>query len=169
MIEIRREWPEDINGISSVLEKAFGQPNEAKLVNALREHGKHVLSLVALKDGEIVGYILFTRVTVDSKAGNYEILGLAPVGVLPVYQRQGIGIALTNKALEILKAEGHKAVIVLGHPEYYPRFGFIPASRFGIRWELECPDGAFMALELVEGALTGKGGVARFELEFDGV
>lgn len=169
MIEIRRERSEDLGAIYEVQEKAFGQPNEARLVDALREHGKHVLSLVAVKGVRVVGHILFTKMTIQSKTGNHEVLGLAPVGVLPDYQRLGIGIALTNRALEILKEEGHEAVIVLGHPEYYPRFGFVPASRFGIRWEVECPDGAFMALELVAGALKGKGGVAKFEPEFDDV
>ncbi len=113
--------------------------------------------------------MLFTNVTVTTADGDeMGLLSLAPVGVLPSRQNEGIGTMLIEAGLEQLRAEGHPAVVVLGHPSYYPRFGFVPASSFGLRWEMDAPDEAFMALELSAGALAGVRGVVRFRPEFDG-
>jgi len=117
----------------------------------------------------VVGHALFTRVTVMSEYGEeVGLLGLAPVAVLPSHQGRGIGTLLIEAALERLRAEGHPAVVVLGHPAYYPRFGFVPAGNFGLRSELEAPDEAFMAVELSAGALAGVRGIVRFRPEFAG-
>jgi putative acetyltransferase len=121
-------------------------------------------------DYRLVGHVLFTRVTVATDHGDeVGLLGLAPVAVLPSYQGQGVGTMLIEAGLEQLRAAGHPAVVVLGHPSYYPRFGFVPASRFGLRWEIDAPDEAFMAMELSVGALSGIRGVVRFRPEFSGI
>jgi putative acetyltransferase len=117
----------------------------------------------------LVGHVLFTPATVTPEHGEaVGLLGLAPVAVLPSCQGQGIGTMLVEIGLERLRAEGYPAVVVLGHPAYYPRFGFVPASHFGLRWEMDAPDEAFMALELSAGALAGVQGVVRFRSEFSG-
>ena len=110
----------------------------------------------------MVGHIAFSPVTIEP-AGS--AIGLAPMAVLPAHQRRGIGGRLVREGLEQLRAAGHGAVVVLGHPEYYPRFGFTRASRFGLRCELDCPDEAFMALELVPGALANRAGLVRYRRE----
>jgi putative acetyltransferase len=137
-------------------------------VDVLRAAGKVTLSLVAVLEGKIVGHILFSTVTIDSAAGSTSAIGLAPMAVLPEHQRRGIGSMLVREGLDACRAAGHRAVIVLGHPEYYPRFGFVRASRFGLTWEHEVQDEAFMAIELVPGALAGGPGVVRYQPEFEG-
>jgi putative acetyltransferase len=164
---IRPERPGDADAIRHVNERAFGQAAEARLVDALREAGVLTLSLVAESAGMVVGHLAFSPVTIAGPAGTREAVGLAPMAVLPERQGQGIGALLVRAGLEALRAAGHGAVVVLGHPHYYPRFGFAPASRWGLRWERDCPDEAFMALELRAGALEGAGGVVRFRPEFD--
>jgi len=166
-IEIRRERPGDEAGIRMVNECAFAQPNEADLVDAVRTAGAATLSLVAVLKDELVGHILFTPVTVQSPKGDFEAVGLAPMAVMPGLQRNGIGSQLVSRGLAELRAAGHEVVVVVGHAEYYPRFGFVKASGYGIRWEHQVPDEVFMALELKPGALRGLGGgVVRFRAEF---
>jgi putative acetyltransferase len=97
------------------------------------------------------------------------VAGLGPMAVRPAWQRQGIGSQLVREGLEECWRSGYEAVVVLGHPEYYPRFGFVPASRFGLRCEFEAPDEAFMALELRSGVLSAGGGVVRYASEFSKV
>lgn len=124
-----------------------------------------LVSLVALDEGAIVGHILFSPVTVD---GHPELLlmGLAPMAVAPEHQRRGIGSALVEAGLTACKALGATAVVVLGHPEYYPRFAFRPASGWGLVSEYDAPDEAFMALELRDGALRGVSGTVRYHPAF---
>ncbi len=129
---IRAEQPTDIVAIHQVVEAAFGQPAEAELVDRLRANGKAVLSLVAENYGVIVGQILFSEVTVEVNPPAIKLIGLAPLAVAPAQQRSGIGSLLSRAGLEGCRALGYQAAVVLGHPEYYPRFGFVPASRFGI-------------------------------------
>ncbi|HET9036717.1 MAG TPA: N-acetyltransferase [Myxococcaceae bacterium] len=162
-IAIRRERPGDEPAVHRVNESAFGGPDEAAIVNALRANGGMTLSLVAELGGTVVGHILFSPVTIEP-AGT--AIGLAPMAVLPGHQRRGVGGRLVREGLELLRAAGHRAVVVLGHPEYYPRFGFIRASRFGLRCEFECPDEAFMAIELSPGALANRDGLVRYRREF---
>ncbi|MCP3919788.1 MAG: N-acetyltransferase [bacterium] len=157
---VRTETPADHEAVRNVHALAFGGPGEAALVDALRAAGKGRVSLVAEVDGEIVGHCLFSPMTVE---GDAVVLGLAPVGVLPAWQSRGAGSALIRKGLETCHAD---AVVVLGHPSYYPRFGFVPASRFGLMSEYDVPDDHFMALELRPGALHDMRGVARYASEF---
>jgi putative acetyltransferase len=152
-----------------VNQEAFGQDLEADLVDTLRANGKVVLSLVAELNGQVVGHILFTPVTIESANRTITVLGLAPMAVLPPYQRRGIGTGLVERALARLKTAGHRGVVVLGHPVYYPRFGFVPASTFGIRSEYDAPDAAFLALELIPDGLKDCAGLAKFQPEFAGV
>lgn len=161
---IRPEIPADIPQIHAVVAAAFETDAEARLVDALRASGNATISLVAEQEGAIVGHILFSPVTVDGTA--VPVLGLAPVSVVPAHQRQGIGGALIREGLTRAAARGYTAAVLLGHPEYYPRFGFVPASRFGLRCEYDCPDEAFMALELSPGALAGLSGLVQYRAEF---
>jgi putative acetyltransferase len=169
MVTIRPEQPKDLAGIRHVNEAAFGQPNEANLVDSLRAHGKVVLSLVAIHDNKIAGHILFSPVTIESEGKTFAAIGLGPMAVLPEYQGTGIGSALIDNSLEQCREAGHSCVVVLGHPEYYPRFGFVPASKFGIKCEYEAPDEAFMVIELRKGALQGRSGTVKYQPEFNEV
>ena len=165
-MKIRRERPEDIDAIHQLNEEAFEGAEEADIV--VRDANALTLSLVAVLDETVVGHIAFSSVTIESENGSKEAIGLAPMAVLPKFQRKGIGIALVNAGLSELIMMGHCAVVVVGHPEYYPRFGFTPASSFGIRWEIEVPDEAFMLKELTEGALRGVTGIVKYRPEFNG-
>jgi putative acetyltransferase len=162
---VRLERADDIHAIRAVNLEAFETSLEADLVDALRERAKLILSLVADEDGAIVGHILFSPVSLPGGAET-RIVGLAPMAVLQARQRQGIGSALVREGLERCREMGYDAVVVLGHPAYYPRFGFLPASRFGIGCEYDVPDEVFMALELVPGALRGKSGTIRYHPAF---
>ena len=104
-------------------------------------------------------------VTIDSPGGQVAAIGLAPMAVLPRHQRKGIGSRLVREGLDQLRRLEHEAVVVVGHAGYYPRFGFVPASRFGLRWENDCPDENFMAIELRPGGLAGRAGVVRYRPE----
>jgi putative acetyltransferase len=168
MTSIRREYPEDIAAIRAVNEAAFEESAEADIVDALRDACADLLSLVAESDGEIVGHILFSPVTIDDESQSKQGMGLAPMAVIPNHQRQGIGSKLVEAGLEMLREQGCPFVIVLGHPEFYPRFGFVPASRQGLRCQWEgIPDAAFMVLVLNEDTMAGVTGVARYRDEFD--
>jgi putative acetyltransferase len=135
----------------------------------LRAAGALLLSLVAVENGKVVGHIAFSPVEIRSEEGTVETVGLAPLAVLPEYQQKGIGLHLVEWGLQELQAAGHKIVFVLGDPNYYRRFGFVPAARYRIRWEHKAPDEAFMVKELRIDALYGVIGVARFRPEFDSV
>src|SRR5262249_2325845 len=130
---VRPEAPGDVGAVRLVCEQAFGGPGEANLVDALRRNGKVTLSLVAEVRGAVVGHVLFSPAGIAPAGGPGEVVGLAPLAVLPVYQRRGVGSALVRAGLAGLLAAGHGAVVVLGHPGYYPRFGFQPAAGFGLR------------------------------------
>ena len=163
---IRRERSGDAARIRAVNLAAFEGSAEADIVDRLRAAHAPQLSLVAAFGSEIVGHILFSEVTVgDERAATG--MGLAPMAVVPRHQNRGVGSALVRRGLEILRGEGCPFVVVLGHPGYYPRFGFVPASRYRIESEYEgVPDEAFMALELAPGGLEGVSGVARYRREF---
>ena len=166
---VRRERPEDVAAVRRVNERAFGRPDEARLVDSLRSAGKVVLSLVAVEDGQVVGHILFSPVTIESEGQTLSGVGLAPMAVLPEVQRHGIGSLLVKAGLSQCQHEGHSYVVVLGHPEYYPLFGFVPASTYGFRSEYEVPDEAFMIMGFRDEVLRGRGGVVRYQPEFDGL
>jgi putative acetyltransferase len=164
-MRIRRERAADVAAVRRVNEAAFATTLEANLVDRLREDAKPIISVVADEDGLVVGHILFSPVTLSSDSGTL-VMGLAPMAVLPDWQRRRIGSSLVHAGLDECRLKGAVAVVVLGHPTYYPRFGFKPASTFGITSEYEVPDDAFMAIELMPGALEGKGGVVRYHAAF---
>lgn len=168
MVEIRKETAADQASVFEVNKLAFGQDNEARFVDAIRCSDSYVqdLSLVAEKDGEIVGHILFTIQPIAGKDGDFTALMLAPVAVKPGYQRQGIGSKLLTEGLKACKEKGYTAVIVVGHPEYYPKFGFREARALGIEASFPVPDEAFMALELVPGSLKDVSGTIALAPEF---
>lgn len=166
-IVVREERPEDVPAIHKVNERAFGRIDEANIVDAVRDARAVVLSLVAEHADKLVGHILFSPVSIDLPSGTREVVGLAPMAVVPELQRKGIGSRLVREGLATLKAAEHKGVVVLGHPHYYPRFGFVPASRFGLRSAIDASGEAFMALELRDGSLDElRGGVAHYRPEF---
>ena len=166
---IRPERSEDASRVRHVNELAFGQPMEADLVERLRQACTDSLSLVA-EDDAVVGHILFTPVVIESAERRVLGMGLAPMAVLPGRQRQGIGSQLVRRGLDILHERGCPFVVVVGHPEYYQRFGFEPASthRLASQWE-GVPDAAFMVLILDAHAMAGVSGVAKYRAEFSEV
>jgi putative acetyltransferase len=166
MTEFRLEKPGDEAGIRVLNEQAFGQPNEASLVDALRERGAFVLSMVATDNGQVVAHVLFTEAIVTEADSQFKALGLGPMAVLPLYQRRGIGSRLLECALDKCQELEYDVVVVVGHPELYPRFGFVPARLKGIRCEFDVPDEAFMVLELREDTLVGRTGLVRYQPEF---
>lgn len=173
-LHLRRERSGDAGAVRRLNAAAFGQPEEGEIVDRLRaalENGPDLwISLVAEIAGEgLVGHILFTEVTIRAPApgetGVRTAAGLAPMAVHPDHQRRGIGSRLVAAGLEACRAAGQGLVVVLGHPEYYPRFGFTPAAELGLTWEHDAPSEAFMALELMPGACGG-GGVVSYRPEF---
>ncbi len=168
MISVRTERPEDIPSIRRVIEEAFGRTQEADIVDILRAQCPDRISLVACAGEDVIGHILFTPAVIETEAGPLEGMGLAPVSVHPSHQRQGVGYELIRAGLARLKARGCPFVLVLGHPDYYPRYGFERASLHGIRcpWD-EVPDEAFMILVMDRAALAGVSGVARYRPEWD--
>ncbi len=165
-VTVRPETPEDIESIRDVNDRAFGQKDEAEIVDRLRKRGAITVSLVAVAGGRVVGHILFSPVSIESAGTSHQITVLAPMAVLPPYQRKGIGSQLVRAGLEECRRLGREVVVVLGHPEYYPRFGFVPAGAKGIDCEFEVPEEAWMVLELGEGALAGRLGTVKFPPEF---
>ena len=166
---IRPETEADIAAIRQVNERAFGRPAEANLVAALRAGLKAIVSLVAEDAGRIIGHVLFSPITIEPENKTVSAVGLAPMAVLPEYQNRGVGSRLVEAGLDACREAGYDCVVVLGHANYYPRFGFIPASRYGIKSEYDVPDEAFMLIELREGALKGISGTARYQPEFSAV
>ncbi len=174
-INIRKETSSDYNRVFELTRKAFesleiSDHNEGKLVDKLRKAPTFIdeLSLVAEQEGQIVGHILFTPVIIDNGTQRYHSLILAPVSVLPEFQKMGIGGQLIRaghqKAIEL----GFHSAILLGHPEYYPRFGYKPASSWGIKSPIPLPsDDVFMAVELIKGALNKVSGMVVFPPEFE--
>lgn len=164
---IRPEQPEDINEIRSLNVLAFGQFLEAIIVDTLRANCREILSLVAVEDEKIVGHILFSPVAIEGPHGSINGMGLAPMAVLPDRQRQGIGAHLIKKGIEELQTARCPFIVVLGHHEYYTRFGFEQASNYGIRCQWEgIPDEAFMILWLDKTRAGNVSGLATYRDEF---
>jgi len=166
MIEIRREEPRDRDAVHRLNLAAFDDGPEASVVDELRASCSDYLGFVAADGGVVVGHILFTPVTIDgcSVVG----MGLAPMAVMPSHQRTGIGSRLVRHGLDHLRRSGCPFVIVLGHPAFYPRFGFEVASKYGLvcQWP-GVPDDAFMVVVTDGDGLPEAGGVARYRVEFD--
>jgi putative acetyltransferase len=168
MISIRLERPDDIPAIRLVNELAFERPEEADLVDKLRLTCPEAISLVAEDDGQVVGHLLFTPALIESEERTVRGMGLAPMAVAPLRQREGIGSKLVEHGLTQLKARGCPFVIVVGHPDFYPRFGFEIASRLGLtcQWE-DVPGEAFMAVVYDQEVMEGVSGVVKYRREFD--
>lgn len=168
-LTVREEQPSERDAVFTVNRLAFGQEEEARLVDALRAcpEAQPTHSLIAVDNDRIVGHILFSAIMIETPTGAVDSLALAPMAVLPDCQKRGIGSQLVCKGLETCRDQGHKSVVVLGHPKYYPRFGFAPARSYGIRPRFDVPDEAFMVLELEPGALTGVNGVVRYTPPFE--
>ena len=167
-IEIRPEEECDFHAIRGILDAAFGGPVEARLVELLRQRGKAVVALVARLEGQVVGHVLFSPVSVEVAPASFRGVGLAPLAVTPEFQNQGIGIRLTQAGLAACRELGYEAAVVLGHPDYYPRFGFERASLYGLSNEYG-EDEAFMAMELRPRGLEGVRGLVKFASEFNEV
>lgn len=168
-ITIQQETKVDHKLVFEVHKQAFKREEEAILVNRLRTSSAYIpsLSLVAIIDHHIVGHILFTEIRINKK--NVQALALAPLSVLPAFQRKGIGGLLIKEGLGKAAELGYGSVIVLGHETYYPKFGFTNASKWNIKAPFEVPDNNFMALELFPGALDGVEGVVEYAPEFGDV
>jgi putative acetyltransferase len=169
-ITIRPERPDDVQAIHDLVREAFGRELEADVVAKLRESAGFLadLSLVAVRDSQVVGHIMITELDYPSDAGGQvQSTILAPLAVLPHFQNQGIGDALSRAALERTKEAGYGSMILVGHPNYYPRFGFRPASNWGIRYATPIPDDVFMAVELVPGSLDDAAGTVILPSAFD--
>jgi putative acetyltransferase len=167
MIEIREEKQEDYDAVRVVNDQAFGQPEEGRIVDKLREACKETISLVAVSGEKIVGHIFFSPVAINHEDTNVIGMGLAPMAVLPEFQKQGIGSLLVKEGIRRIK-EDCPFIIVLGHEHYYPRFGFERASIYGLKAQWEgVPDEAFMVMILNKSAMTGVSGVAKYRSEFD--
>ena len=161
---VRPETAGDFAGIRRVNESAFGTSEEADLVDSLRNDGDVLVSVVAVLDQQIVGHILFSRMSIDTKAARIPAVALAPMAVAPSYQRQGIGGRLIARGLDDLRALSERIVIVVGHPTYYPRFGFSSERARSLEHPF-APD-AFMVLELSRDALDGVRGRVRYPPAF---
>jgi putative acetyltransferase len=170
-IGIRAEREADYSTIREINNAAFGRKGEGRLVDKLRMTSRFNahLSLLAEADGRVVGHVLFYQVDMETELGVKGMLSLAPIAVLPSFQKRGVGSTLIREGLDRALKLGYDAVIVMGHAGYYPRFGFRPASAWGIRPNFKVPDEAFMALELVEGALQNCEGAFRYPKEFEGL
>jgi putative acetyltransferase len=170
-ITVRPEQQADIDDIYELNKLAFGQDNEARLVGLLRSAPGYVpgLSLVASAENALVGHILFSKIFVVSGDARHETLALAPMSVHPRYQKQGVGARLITQGLESARDMGFGSVVVLGHEHYYPKFGFVPASRWGIRAPIEVPDDVFMAIELLPGSLKNISGIVEYPVEFSAI
>ncbi len=168
MIRIREEITGDEASIREIGFLAFGDDGNICLVDVLRASPAYdrELSLVAVTSDRIVGHILFSPMTINTQHGEVPALYLGPVAVRPELQRQGIGSALMKAGLEKCRNQGHKIIVLCGHPEYYPRFGFMPARERGLEAPEWIPDEAFMVLELETGALNGIRGTAVIPYEF---
>lgn len=167
MFIVREESPQDVESIYTLNALSFGQEDEARLVNELRVRDELVLSLVGQLESQLIAHLAFSVVFIKSDTANHRVVGLAPMSVMPAHQREGFGAKLIAHGLSHLKELGFTAVVVLGCPEYYLRFGFVPANRYGICCSYDCPEDAFMVKELRPGGLEGMQGKADFCSAFE--
>jgi putative acetyltransferase len=168
MVTVRFETDREYEAVHRLNHLAFGQEAEAELVDAVRASGNATISLVAVdNEGTVVGHILFSPVSVPPAAAPLRGLGLAPMAVLPDHQNRGIGTLLVRAGLDRAKELRYQFVVVLGHPHYYPRFGFRPSVEYGMQCPYDAPPAAFMVVELEPGCLRGFSGTVRYLPQFD--
>ena len=170
-IIVRKEENADFEAVKLVNDKAFGRSEEGFLVGKLRINQQFIpeLSIVAEGNAKIVGHILFFPILIEKEDKTFASLALAPMSVLPEFQNQGIGGRMIRYGFEKARSLGHKSVLVLGHKDYYPKFGFKPAKLWGITAPFEVPEDVFMAYELINNGLTGVSGVVKYPDEFAGL
>lgn len=173
-INIRQERKEDHQKVLKIVEDAFrneeyNEPTEPILVDSLRKSSAFIpeLSLVAEIDHKIVGHIILSKIKINNKMNSFDSLALAPVSVLPSFQKRGIGGLLINESHRIAKNLGYKSIVLLGHEKYYPKFGYQLAKKYGITLPFEVPDENCMAIELVEGGLDGVSGIVEYSSAFN--
>ena len=166
---VREETPNDLGIIREINRQAFGGEAEVQLIDRLRADGDVVLSLVAQIDGEVVGHILFSKLESETTGGSIKAVALAPMAVSPEFQERGIGTAMIERGLALCRERGYNVVVVLGHPDYYPRFGFSREKAQALKSPYSELGEAYMALELVPGALEGVSGSVRYAKAFEGL
>jgi putative acetyltransferase len=167
---IRPEQSHERGSICALLTDAFGRDTEARIVDSLRASDAFLpeLTLVAVQDCVVVGHIMISRLTFVADSGDKIATSLlAPLAVAPARQNRRIGAALTRAALDKARRSGFESMILVGHPTYYPRFGFKPASTWGIRYVTQIPDEVFMASELAQDALANASGIVTLPAAFD--
>ncbi|MFC1650023.1 GNAT family N-acetyltransferase [Candidatus Latescibacterota bacterium] len=169
MIDIRPEIPEDHDAVFEINSMAFETDAEAKLVDSVRAEGIALISLVAIFEGRIAGHILFTPVSIDNEHESESLMGIGPVAVLLEFQKRGIGSKLIREGLSVCENNGTSAVFVLGHVEYYPRFGFEPVAQHGLHYKESQYDQYFFVRELIPETLKNLSGSVHFHSLFDGV
>lgn len=165
-MSISLERPEQRADVLALNRLAFNGEEEGRIIEALARDDLNVLSLVAMDGATVTGHILFSRLEVEMDGREIKAVSLAPMAVLPDYQNTGIGSALIRRGLDLLTARGFEAVLVVGHADFYPRFGFSAA----LTRHIACPfqgSEAFMGLELKAGALSGSSGVCRYPAAFE--
>jgi len=167
-ISIRAEQPDDIDEVYELNKLVFGQENEARLVDHVRQGPNFIpeLSLVVFSDDNLIGYILFSRITITNGDYKYQSLGLTSMVVHPEFQKRGVGAKMITFGLQKATGLGYTDVFVFGHEFYFPKFGFVPAARWNIRPPFDVPAEVFMALELTPNALNYVSGVVEFPIEF---
>jgi len=165
---IRHEKKSDYSTIYEINKLAFNGENESKLIQTLRksENFNKNLSLVAVNGEKIVGHILFTPITIETKEKSFLALALAPLAVHPEFQNQGIGSLLIKQGLNACERLKYGIIIVIGHPKYYPRFGFIPAINKGLKVPFEVREEAFLVKENISGSLNGVEGTVKYPQPF---
>ncbi len=171
MVSFAPEKNDDIAAIREVITAAFSQKNEAKLVEAIRNSQNFIpeLSIVATEKENLLGHILFSPIIIEASGQTFSALALAPLAVMPTRQREGIGTELVQFGLSKCRELDHNLVVVIGHPNYYPRFGFQAANQFGIVEPFPVPEQAFMVLELKPCALQSVRGFVRYPAYFNDV
>lgn len=167
-VAIRPERPQDHAAVREVNERAFERAAEADLVERLRRTADPTLSLVAEEEGRVIGHIFFSPVEIETGGRSHAltVMALGPMAVLPERQRRGVGSRLVRRGLRACRQMGSQAVVVLGHPHFYPRFGFRPAKPQGLRSEYDVPAEVFMVLELQPGVLAGLNGTVKYHGAF---
>ena len=166
-MKIRPALPDDAQQIRAINQQAFAGETEAELIETLAHSGLALISLVVEEQHQLIGHALFSPVRLLGSVSAPAIAALGPMAVLPQWQGRGVGSALVTTGLSYCRRAGYAAVVVLGHPDYYPRFGFVPASRFNINSEFKVPDEVFMLKELQAAALDGVSGTIQYHPAFN--